>query len=286
MIRFPRLFRAVLLGLVHALVPPCFGQMQAPFTPGYSMGNGGTIVWADGMSGRQPWAPAGFYGDSLRFGVALAGIDYYDRMDNLESRAIVHGIAGGWYAFRHVTLKASYQHFGALGMYREQAGFVSAGTDAIPYVSVSVEARGHYVSLPAAHERGETVAELGATLFVPRRLVAFSLSADHFTVKRAHEAGFSRDPSVRVGVHTTRRRVGALGVLFEITPDERPATRFMIGQELWLHRMFGMCASVATDPFLFSFGATFVWSGFGTNVSFVHHPVLGWSRGFMAEYAR
>jgi hypothetical protein len=273
-------------GLALALASSAIlAQIHRPFPPGYSMGNLGTIVWDDGISGRQPWTPAAFLRDSLRFGISVAGIDYYDDMDNFEERSISDAMAGGWFESRYITVKAAYEQFSALQMYDEQIGTLSVGTNALRFLSVSVQARGVRVGLRSGESEHETLGELGATLWLPRRYVAVSLAVEHLTVEAASVEGVSSDPVIRLGLHTRRHRIGALGVVCEVTARGDPLVRFMVGQEVWVHRVFGLSAAVSTEPFMVGVGATFVWRTCGTSVSFVHHPVLGWSKGFEVDYA-
>jgi hypothetical protein len=170
-------------------------------------------------------------------------------------------------------------------MYDEQIGMLSVGTNALRFLSVSVEARGVRVGLRGGEDEHETLGELGAALWLPRRYVALSLVVEHLTIENASVPGVSSDPVIRIGLHTRRHRIGALGVVCEVTARDNPRVRFMVGQEVWVHRMFGLSASVSTEPFMIGVGATLVWRTYGTNVSLVHHPVLGWSRGFEVDYA-
>lgn len=285
-----RVSRGVRRGLWLAvplwLVAACLAQVESPFPPGYSMGNHGTIMWEDGLSGRQPWVPAAFYGDSLRFGVAVGGVEYFDQMESLRDRFIAHGIAGGWYAFGPATLKLGYRYFDALRVYQEHIGQVSLGTGAIPFVSVSVEARGRMARLLTENNERETVGEFGASVWVPRKYVALSVSVQHVTVKDAHRAGFAADPTVRLGLHTRRNRFGAQGLVCEVVAATEPVLRFMVGQEYWFHPMVGLCAALSTEPVMIGFGLTLNVRRFSSAVSFVHHPILGWSEGVMFEYVQ
>jgi len=245
----------------------------------------GTVVWGDGLTGRQPWRAAAELGDTLRFGVSVAGIDYYDDMDNFEEREIRHAIGGGWYHSRYVTVKAAYEHFSALGLYFEQIGRLSVGSSALRYVAFSLELQGMRAGLRGYDDERETVVEMGATAWVPLKYVALSLAVEHITLEDAASAGFKADPAVRLGVHTRRHRWGALGAVAEVVAGDERLVRFAVGEEFWVHPMVGLGAGLCTEPLTVGFGATVVWRRYGTNVSFAHHPALGWSKGFEVDWA-
>jgi len=274
--------------VVVLMAPRCStAQIRAPFPAGYSMGNFGTLLWEDGMSGRQPWTPVSFLRDSLRFGFGASIVDVYDDMDEGGGSDIRHATAGGWVQTRIVSIKACYQYFNALDIYFEQLGAVSIGTSRLPWLSPSIEVRGMQAGLYGCEDERETVAQIGASLWIPLKAVAFSLVLDHVTLEDAAFEGFAPEPSLRIGVHTRRHRLGALGATAEIVfADNNPRVRFAVGQELRIRSLFGICAGVVTEPFMVAFGVSFAWKGYGTSVSLVHHPVLGWSKGFAVEYAR
>lgn len=275
---------AVTLGL--ALASHSVAQIHAPFPTGYAMGNLGTVVWDDGPAGRQPWNAAAIQSDSLRWGVGVAGVDFYDDMDNYCERDIRHAVAGGWWRISRFTLKASYQCFSALSIYYEHTGFLSVGTNLIPFVHVSVEARGVCAGVRTLADERETLLELGATLWVPRRHVAILAAVEHLTVEDAAVSGLRADPVIRLGLHTTRHRFGALGAVAELVLTDEPFVRLAVGEEYWFHPTFAICAALTTEPFMVAFGATFEWQRCATSVAVVHHPVLGWSKGFGVGYAR
>jgi len=249
------------------------------------MGNVEALLWEDGMSGRQPWAPVAFLRDSARFGFAASAVDIYDDMDDGGDSDIRHAIAGGWFQTRAVSVKASYEYFNALDIYFEQLGYLSLGTSRIPWLSMSLEVRGMQAGLYGCRGERETVAQMGASLWVPFKAVALTLVLDHVTLEDAASAGFAPEPSLRMGLHTRRHRLGALGATAEVVfADGDPQVRFAVGQEVRIRSLFGICAGVATEPFMVAFGVSFDWRNYGANVSLAHHPVLGWSKGFMMEY--
>jgi hypothetical protein len=274
---------AILIIISFALLS--FSQIRQPFSIGYSMGNMGTILWGDGISGRQPWNPACFYNDSLQFGVAAAGIDYYDRMDNFSSRSILNGAVGGWYAWKYVTLKAAYEHLNALKIFFEQTGKLSIGTQSIPYVSLSAELEAVRSGLVSINEETESALTIGFSAWVHHAYAALSLKAEHIPIEKADALGFTAPPELTIGLHTCKHKWGAQGVLCKINFKEAPAFRFCFGEEFWFHPMFGIHGGIATNPFMLSLGVAVLWNNTGLAASFANHPVLGWSRGFQVDWA-
>ncbi len=278
--------RGALLRLVVVTMAVRTGaQVRAPFPQGASMSTLGTVVWSDDLTGRQPWTAAALLADTLRFGVALSGVDYYDDMDNLAERDIRHAMAGGWYHNRFFTVKGSYEHFSALDVYYEQIGRFSLGSSALRWLAASVEVRGARVGVRGSGRDSETLLELGATVWVPRRYVAIAAAVEHLAVERAGAEGFETDPCVRVGVHTRRHRWGALGCTGEVVFAEEPYVRLALGEQLRIHPNVGIDAGVSTEPFMVAFGLTVVWRSCATQAAFVHHPDLGWSKGFVVDWA-
>lgn len=281
----PRIFFAAATALV-ALAAPLAAQLRAPFPCGYGMGSLGTIAWDGGPAGRQPWTPAALLRDTLRWGVGVSGIDYYDDMDNRGDADIRHANGGGWFHGQWAAAKVAVEHFDALDVYFEQLVRVSVGVTVRQVLSVSLEATGMRAGLYACRDERETVVTCGATLWYQRRHVAFMAQVTGITLEDAGHPGFAPDPVVRVGVHTARHRFGALGAVAQVCIREEPVLRVSVGHEYWIHPVFGFTLALTTEPFMWSCGVLFQLRRCGTSVSFVHHPVLGWSKGVAFDYAR
>jgi hypothetical protein len=256
-----------------------------PFLAGFSMGNGGAIMQANGPSGRQPWVPASFYADTLRFGLSACGIDYYDPMDNFESSHIAQALAGGWYRYKSLVCKASYAYLQALGVYGEQQGFFSVGTTAIPFVNTSVEMVGYRAGLLDASLEHASFVHAGASALVSTRYAAFSLSCANLPLKKARDNGFDPPPTVSAGLHTRFNSIGAQGVVFEISKDDGYAFRFSVGEEYNFNDRFSVCTALSTNPFMLHFGITVSWSKSAASLAFVQNPILGWSKGLAFDWA-
>ncbi len=268
------------------IVPSClFAAGAEPFALGYGMGNNGAIIQQKGMSGRQPWTSACFYNDTLRFGVSVAGVDYYDAMDNMESSHITQVTFGGWYASNGYVAKASFAHFDALGLYFEQQGHVSFGYNRLPFVNPSLEFDALRAGLQNSTEHPQTRLDMGFSLLIPGRAVALSFCCGHIPLKKPADEGFDAPLTFRAGLHTTYNELGGQGILAEFGHDRQWNFRVSIGEEYWLIKNLGLCAALSTNPFLIHFGITIAYSSSSLSVSFVDHPILGWSRGLSLDYA-
>jgi hypothetical protein len=257
-----------------------------PFSAGFSMGNGGAIMQTNGPSGRQPWVPACFYADTLRFGFSVCGIDYYDPMDNFESSHIAQALAGGWYRYKGLVCKASYAYLQAFGMYNEQQGYFSAGTIAIPFVNTSVEITGYRAGLMDDSREHASFVHAGVSVLVPTRYAAFSLSCGGLPLKKATDNGFDPPPAVSVGLHTRFNGIGAQGAVCEISKEGDYAFRFSVGEEYSFNNCFSVSTALSTNPFMLHFGMIVSWSKSTASLAFVHNPVLGWSKGLTFDWAR
>ena len=158
--------------LVLAFAVAAWEATREPFPVGCSMANAGTILQQQGISGREAFTPASCYADSFRYAISLAGIDYFDPMDNMESSHMVLAAMGGLYNLRKFTLKGYASHFDALGVYFEQEGQLSAGTTIIPFVNPSVEVCGYRAGLYQGTDPAQTRADCGISAMVPFRFAA------------------------------------------------------------------------------------------------------------------
>ena len=255
-----------------------------PFSLGCSMGNNGTIMQPSGMSGRQPWIPACFFADSLRFGIAVCGIDYYDQMDNLESSRIRQAVIGGWYAQNRCIAKAAYAYFNALDLYNEQQGFCSIGLSVMS-ITASVDITGCRAGLLYGNDPPRTFLHAGASMLVQGKTAALSLSCSHCALKNAPVQGFEPPLTVSAGAYATVNRYGSQGVVFEMSREAGWAFRISMGEEYCFSRYFSLCTALSTNPFTLHFGCAVSPGRSGIALSFVNNPVLGWSKGLTLDYA-
>ena len=278
-----RVYSIILMVLVVAIF--VFPASREPFPIGYSMASFGTILQQKGISGREPFTPACFYADTFRYGVSVAGVDYFDAMDNMESSHLVQVGLGGFCSIKGFTAKLSYAHFDALRMYFEQEGRLSFGTTRIPFVNPSVELSGYRAGLYHGGEPAQTRIDAGISALVPFRIAAVSLSCIHIPLKNAASEGYSAPLAIRAGVHTTANALGSQGILCEAQNDGLWRFRVSLGEEYWLASRLALAAAFTTNPVMISFGITVVWRGAAVSAGFVEHPVLGWSKGLAVDWA-
>ncbi len=276
----------ITVAAVLCLVLLAVSATREPFPLGYSMANGGTIMQQQGISGREPFSPACFYADSFRYGVSVAGVDYFDPMDNMESSHIAQAAFGGFYSIRGCTAKVSFSHLDALRVYFEQEGRLSLGTSLVPYVNPSIEVSGYRAGLYQGSDPASTRADMGVSAMVPFKLAAVSLSCNHIPLKNAAIIGYEEPLSLRAGVHTTANALGCQGIVCEAAHDGIWQFRLSIGEEYWLAQKLALAAAFTTNPVVVHFGVTVAWKGAAVSAGFVDHPVLGWSKGLAVDWAR
>jgi hypothetical protein len=275
----------IAVAAILCFVPLALCATREPFPIGYSMANGGTIMQQQGISGREPFSPACFYADSFRYGVSVAGVDYFDPMDNMESSHIVQAALGGFYCMRGCTAKVLFSQLDALRVYFEQEGRVSLGTSLVPYVNPSIEVSGYRAGLYQGSDPASTRADMGVSAMFPFKLAAMSLSCNHITLKNAAIAGYDEPLSLRAGVYTTANALGSQGIVCEAAHDGVWRFRLSIGEEYWLAGKLALAAAFATNPVVVHFGVTVAWKGAAVSTGFVDHPVLGWSKGLAIDWA-
>ncbi len=258
--------------------------LQEPFPQGFSMGNLGTVVLENGAQGCQPWISAVFCDSSRRFGIALGTISYYDRMDNFKDESIFRTFGGIFWSIRRFRFKLAVSHFSALEIYYEQTGFLSAGVDLFTHLRVGMDFSGIRTGLSGFRQKKHTVGECAFSAWIPFKTAALGLSLSHITLKPARVQGVNSPLIIRSGFHTTNNRLGAQGVIIEFTPSQSHPVRFILGEQYRLFKIFALEASVANNPFLIGVGVLIEFTSVSASVSMVNHPVLGWSRGFVALY--
>ena len=277
--------------LLLLCIIPVAGASREPFSLGYAMATNGAILQADGISGREPFTSACFYNDSFSYGAAVAGVDYYDPMDNMSSSLIGQAALGGFYApsgaLQGFVVKAAYLHFDAMRVYYEQEGMLSVGCNIVPFVKPSLELSAFRAGL--YHADGlpsQTRLEMGASILVPFPIAAISLSLSHIPLKTANVAGYDAPFTIRAGLHSGKNSLGGQGILMEITQDEIWRFRVSVGEEYWLTQNLAASLALSTNPVLVSFGVTYAWgTSSSLTAAFTDNPVLGWSKGLGISWA-
>jgi len=271
------------LVLIAALASAAVAGLNDPFPMGYGMGNQGTIVWQNGIAGRQPWTPAAWYRDSLHVGCAAACALYYDAMDNFQDASISQIAVGAFCAAGIITVKAAFEHFNAFDLYSEQTGRLSIGAAALRFMTMSIDAE-----LLRASIGPQAAMELyaGETVMIPLRYVGIALSCRRMHIARVSGGGFDLPAVYSAGFHTPENQFGAQGIVLEIIDRTHDVLRLVIGEEYRFTPQFALCAAVSTNPVQLSFGISFNTASMSGSAALVDHPVLGWSKGFGLEWAR
>jgi hypothetical protein len=272
--------------LLLTLVSLAVGQLQQPFGSGYAMANLGAIMWPQGVSAHQPWKPAAFCSDTLRMGVACAGTDYFDAMNTMRDKSLLQVIFGGWYEGERIQLRGSWSYLSVFELYEEQSGFLSLGSWVLRSIGMSVELSGHVARLRGGGEAPRRVGELGAALWVPLHLAGLSVRVDRVKISSPEVQGFGAPPRLALGIHTRPHRYGAQGVLITLSQSPAPKLCCTLAQEYWLWPQLGLSVGIQTSPLMVGMGVVVARQRGSGVVSLVHHPLLGWSRGFMAEVHR
>ena len=277
---------AILAGIFFVALNSAQASSNEPFPLGYSMGNNGTIWKPNSLSGRQPWAPACFLRDSLRYGLSVCGIDYYDLMDNLDQNYIGQVAFGGWYGAGRFMVKGSYAYFNALNLYNEQQGFYSIGLRIFNRFQASIDMTGFRAGLTTESGIPVTVLYGGVSCMADGKNGAFSLSCNHLPVKQTSRQGVMEPITISAGLYARFDRYGAQGLAAQISHDKDWSVRYSMGEEYCWNNFFSLCAAVAMNPFAFYFGCTVSYGKSASSLSFANHPQLGWSKGLTLDYAR
>lgn len=261
--------------------------IRDPFPVGFSMGTLGAIVDEKGASGREPWTSASFCGDYSGFGFALSGVSYFGSVSgSMGTDGISQAVGGGWYGHKHFVCKASIASLSALGVYFEQTGFVSIGSDYLSFTRVSLEATGYRLGVYISDAPVRTIGEFGVSAWVPWSWAALSFRIEHLVLETAKSDGTDPQLTLRCGIHTVQNRFGDQGVLVTVMPSEPKPVCFTIGEEYRITPSIAFHAALANNPILISFGMAYSFGRAGVSLAIVNHPQLGWSQGFGAEYYR
>jgi len=282
----PGVRRAVAACTVLAALSGASAGLSDPFPLGSGMGNLGAIVWANGSAGRQPWTPASFYCDTARFGGSISGALYYDRMDN--SGSISRFALGAWGRLpqQYLIVKGSYARLNALGVYFEDDACMSVGANAARYVNIGLDLCLWQSGVRADGERPVRMAYVRESLWLPWSFAAFSFTATHLALYRTPGAGLDMPVLLQAGLHSTRHRFGAQGVLITLRYNGEVRFGFRVAEEYWFHPSVSLCAALGTNPTLVSVGLTVARRRWSASGAVVHHPVLGWSEGAGVEMWR
>ena len=257
--------------------------VRDPFPVGFSMASQGSLIETQGVSGREPWGAAAFYRDTLPWGVAFSAVSYHGAAG---AGGVSQYAGGGFVTFGGIVCKASIKQLDAMGVYYEQTAFFSTGSS-YRFLSFSVEAQSHRIGLKGNSSDIRTMSALGAALHAQSRRVSAGAAAEGLTVFSSGSRDVDQPLSFSGRICTVRNRYGSQGAMVKITPDNDKPVRFILAQEYRISPNFAICASLGSNPTMIGFGLIIdrhkqPLSG---SAAVVNHPLLGWSRGFSADYA-
>lgn len=266
------------------------------------MGNHGTILNTNGHTGRQPWSPASYYNGNNKFTLAVTGVDYYGETENLPDSRIQQGSVGFGFFPGKFRLKTAYLNFNAMNLYQEHEGLFSAGMKIFRHLSAGFEINGFYAAVPLEKDNTETLLTGGFSAIVPWQYASTTLRIDNINLISAAKQGFDLPLRLQFGIHTNFNRLGSQGIIFEILNHyNTPEFRFHIGEDYHFSDYFSISTALSTNPIFISFGFTFhiplsarrgraggeVSSPHSAiSAAFVHHPVLGLSKGITMDYSK
>ena len=271
--------------------------MRDPFPVGYGMMSQGVIVETEGASGRQPWAPAAHYRDTLRWGASAAAVSYHG------GGSAARYAVGGFALTGPVIGKLSLMQLDVMGLYYEQTASLSAGA-VWRFLSFSVDGQAYRIGLtprapegsaPAAAQsyagqgrlpRSRASAAVGATVHLQTRRLSAGVTAEGWTALTSGDPAADPVPSVVARIGTARNRYGSQGAAVLITPQADSPVRLIIAQEYRIGNAFALSASLASNPTMIGFGLTVDKFPVTGTAAAVNHPFLGWSRGVSVDYAR
>lgn len=259
-------------------------DLQMPFPVGFSMGNMGTILLADGATGRQPWISAAYCDNTRTFGLACGAVSFYDRMDNFTDESIVTGFGGVYYAPGKIKLKFAVSHFAAMNIYYEQSGYFSFAADLLSRFRMGVNLSGVRIGLKGNNKETRTIGECGVSGLIRGKQASFSVDLKHIPVKSSKADGTDPPFCIITGFHSVKNLFGSQGVIIEVTPSIEHPIRFCIGEQYRFFKIFAVEASIANNPLFVAFGVAIEITKISTTLSLVNHSVLGWSKGFAVMY--
>jgi hypothetical protein len=269
------------MGMIFSLVLFIEAGVRDPFPIGSAMMSQGALVETQGASGREPWSAAAIYRDTMPWGAAFSAVSYHgaDGAGGVSQYA-----AGGLASFGTVICKVSLMQLDAMGVYYEQTAYFSAGS-IYKFLSLSAEAKSHRIGLKASSSDVRTMTSLGSTLHAQSRRISATITAEGLTVSSSGLSDVDPPLSVSGRICTVRNRYGSQGVLVKVTPINDKPIRFIVAQEYRLSPSFAIGASLGSNPTMIGFGLLVDMLPAGSSAAVVNHPLLGWSKGFYADYA-
>lgn len=255
--------------------------VRDPFPIGAAMMPQGALVETQGALGREPWSPAAIYRDTLPWGAAFSAVSYHgaDGAGGVSQYA-----AGGFASFGAVICKMSLTGLDAMGVYYEQTAYFSAG-GIYKFMSLSAEAKSHRIGLKVGSSDVRSMTSLGSTIHADFRRISATVMAEGLTVSSSGSPDVDPPFYFSGRICTVRNRYGSQGVMVKMTPVNDKPLRFIVAQEYRLSSNFAIGASLGSNPTMIGFGILVDKHPVSSGAAVVNHPLLGWSKGFYADYA-
>lgn len=259
-------------------------MLREPFPQGCTMSTLGTILIDGSPAGREPFISAVFSDTSLMTGISAAVTGYYDAMDNYDDRFITTVTGGGWLFLRRFRGKAAISHFNALDIYKEYSAYLSVAA-ALPFsLTFGTDVSATQLRLYSDEELPINHVSMAYALRWQLRRLSMAASVSHIPVAFTTTSAINSPLQISVIVHTVRHAFGAQGVRVIVTPDYPEPVRIALGQQFNITPRIALQGAIISNPLFISLGVTVTIGNAGAAVSMVNHPVLGWSRGFGAQY--
>jgi len=278
---YDKMVVAAVFTFAVVLMTPIISNAAArdPFPVGYSMMSQGALVEAEGVSAREPWTPAAYYRDSLRWGVSAAFAGYHG------GGSAAQYAVGGFGQIGPVTCKGALTHLDVMGIYYEQAAALSVGSQ-LRFLSYSLEASNYRMGLTVSSDDRRSMTFAGATLYAVSRVVSAGVTAEGLTLLSSGLRDADPSPIISIRICTVRNRYGSQGAMIKFTPNDDAPMRFVFAHEYRIGKMFALSASIASNPTMIGFGLAVDKNPLNAAAAVVNHPQLGWSRGMSVDYAR
>jgi len=276
----------IISGVLFTVVALHATPLHAPFPQGCTMSTLGTILIENSPAGREPFISAVYSDTSLITGISASVTGYYDDMDNYNDKSLTTVTGGGWLFLNRIRLKAALSHFNALDLYKEFTGFISVATP-LPFsllAGVDFSATQQKLDTYAEEDFPVYHADAALSLRLPLKRLSLSASVKHIPITDDTIGGIAPPLEIDAVIHTIRHAFGAQGVRITIIPEYEYPVSVAIGQQFNITRRISIQASLANNPLFIGFGVTVGFDGADACVAMVNHPVLGWSRGFGAQY--
>ncbi|MFP4242203.1 MAG: hypothetical protein ACLFQB_09860 [Chitinispirillaceae bacterium] len=256
--------------------------MRDPFPLGYSMATQEGLMDAQGPGGRQPWMPAAYLQDTVKYGAAVLGTAYYGDFE--KNASIFQYGAGAWFTTDFMTCKLALVQLSALEVYYEQTAYLSLGTS-LSFLGLSVDLKPCRTGLVNSSEV-KALLLAGISGLVQTRLLNMRFSVDDLVIESSDVEGTDPEYVLEIGLSSRKNRYGIQGVLIQVRPGMSEPVRFTLAQKYRIGNSFSIAAALGSNPTMISFGIGVNLKSVGGSAAMVNHPVLGWSKGFFVDFFR